>query len=127
MGRCLAKPDGGATHLSESLAIGMIWAGALICLIASIRGWVSAIRMAGISRALAAEPAKRRIAVLVRLRRMLIFAGIATAGLCLLLSGLAAGYSLSVWAPALTGGILVALVALYVWDRWMLVRLGSSQ
>jgi hypothetical protein len=106
----------------ESVAIAMIWVGALVSLVAPIGSWISLSRITSAQRALTGERTKRRIAVLVHLQRGLVFAAIATAGLALLVLGLVVGNNVPLWAPALPAGLLVGQAATYMYSGWLLAR-----
>lgn len=113
--------------MSESLAIGMIWVGALVALIAPVGSWIALVRLPAERRAAGDDLSRHRAAMLVVLRRALLFSAIATAGLCLLVLGGVLGLGWPGWSPALPGGLLIGIGSLGAYDGWLLNRERRSQ
>lgn len=109
------------------LALAMTMVGASIAAIGPIGAGIALVRMSDAQRVMVREPIKRRIATFDYAYRMLLFAVVTAAGICLLLFGGVVGFGMAAWAPALPGGLLLASALAAGYARWLLTRARASR
>ena len=108
------------------LALAMVTVGVLIVGIGSAGAYIALFRGFREQRVLAGDKAKRDVATLEYVLSMLVFAMIAAGGIVVLLCGEVTGFGVVWWAPALPGGLLVAMALVAAYMRWLLRRLRDS-
>ncbi len=112
--------------MREWLALAMVTVGVLIVSIGTAGANIAGFHLLRGQRVLAGDKAKRDIATLEYASSMLVFAMIAVGGIVLLLVGEVIGFGVVWWAPALPGGLLVAVALVAAYMRWLLRRLRDS-